>query len=94
MSTAKKQTRVKFARVLFSGTKNTEVVPITKVKFIKGTQIIPYLPDDKEDFVKLKYAYAVKIRECDDVCSEEHTHDQYKTVSILRLGGRYNHNRL
>lgn len=44
---------VKFARVFFSSTRETKVVPINDIKVIQGKQTFDYVPVDLNDFVQI-----------------------------------------
>lgn len=68
---------IKFARILYLSTKTAKVVKIDDIKLLKGTHVLPFSPKNLNDFLHLKYEYAIK------------DHDKYETVSILRLGGMY-----
>lgn len=51
---------VRFARVVLSSTREVKVLPITEVQRIQGKETVPFSPANSNDFVKMKYVYAVR----------------------------------
>lgn len=84
---------VKFARVLFSCNKTVEILPIERIKIIKGNKYYTFLPQNKEDFIRLKYVYVAKLLDENAQDKNEGTKGLQKQkhgikiVSILNLGG-------
>lgn len=84
---------VKFARVVFSSNKKVQILPIERIKIIKGDKYYSYLPKDKSDFIRLKYTYAAQVLEDDPEEEGQKSQDKedkgMKIISILNLGGMY-----
>lgn len=80
-----------FARVVFS---NKKVMVVNREKIVqlvrnsKKMAVLSFAPKNQDDFVHLKYNYAVEIP-CTEVenCRKKQSHKHYKPASILDLAG-------